>query len=169
MAIRSRVKDEDFEKVPINTMEQNPCTPKPRESNFKGILIQAPKRISLSQAKTIPICGYYLVSIADTPEHGNPLPHFKIIATQSEIEKQYIGCVSQGGGDEEEVNFGDLSQEEMETSFQGGYFNPNLGEIIPLPQKPCEYTVVVQMGNIKSNSIKIKIVNNPSSIFSNLK
>ena len=66
------IDDKMFLEVELNSLEENACSPKAPDESFRGLLIQAPTRVSFKKGEpvgdrgafaAIPVCGYYHVDL----------------------------------------------------------------------------------------------------------
>ena len=58
---------DEYKDVEIGTVEKGICSPKAPSADWKGIIITAPEIVHMDAGKKpqIPICGYYMLSVAD--------------------------------------------------------------------------------------------------------
>lgn len=157
------VDEKQFYQVPLNTRESNPCSPKDPGPKWRGILIQAPKRVVFKRGQeageafaVIPICGFYTLDLVSLM-NGAPMT---LIATDKSTQRVYSGAVVEA---DPSPNDPPPDDEPVDpTALKGlatsSYFNPNLASYVGLPARPAVYEVIVEYGGMQSNKVTIEMV-----------
>jgi hypothetical protein len=167
------VTDEMFRDVETGVLGPTPCSPKkPADPSFRGILINAPKRVSFKKGfpgeglgtfTTIPICGYYILDVPYPPKHESMLGALRLVAVNKDTGKKYTGPVIDRSDGVPPPKTPPFTEEQLRGVYVGGYFNPNLVEPVRLPEAPAVYDVHVELGNrgeggfVESNTVTIEI------------
>lgn len=148
---------------------KNECTPQIKDLNFRGIVINAPREVSFKKGATetpfggfskIPICGRYIHDLSVPLPLGRTFEESMIfVAVDARTNKAYSGKIQFKGtpvppsiSEDKKTDKKDLSKRSI-----GGYFNPNLSEIVDIPVQEGEYLVYVTLGSYKSNVVRIKV------------
>jgi len=87
----------------------------------------------------------------------------RLVAVDKDTELEFSGRVMRPRPTIPNVKRPHVSDEQIQNMATGGYFNPNLAERVPLPERPGEYDVFVELGErdsedfMKSNVVNIII------------
>jgi hypothetical protein len=159
------INDNIFKEVQLNTNRQHACSPSPPRPNWKGVVIRAPKTVTVKRGEavgtsgaftTIPICGYSLVSASIKPE--KPM---RIVAVNNSTGIVYSGEIVNLDPSPEApppLDEEPLSEKEVIGIDVGKYFNPNLADFVKIPHETAQYNVHVEYRNYKSNVVTINVV-----------
>lgn len=159
MAIDERL----FNNVPLNTREPNPCSPQDPGPKWRGILIQAPKRVVFGRGQqageafaAVPICGLYTLNLLNLTD-GAPM---RLIAVDRNTQKAYGGAVVDADPSPEEPPPDEepLDPATLKGLATSSYFNLNLVSYVGLPARSAVYDVMVEYGGLQSNKVVIEIV-----------
>ena len=160
--------DEKFRSVPLNSLEPNECSPRPADFFFRGILLNAPQQVAFKKGEYIgprrafagiPICGYYMLAATSIPQGHDVLSSICLMARNIKTGKEYSGMIRDP--DPQPPPPTDVPQpspEDLAGLSVGGYFNPNLVDYVPIPAEPGIYEVHAEVGDIKSNTVTIELV-----------
>lgn len=161
------IDDALFRKVPLNTREPNPCSPKDLGPKWRGIVIQAPKRVLLGSGEntgqafaTVPICGLYTLDLVNLM-NGSPM---RLIAIDRATRKMYTGAVvdADPSPDAPPPDDGEpVDPAALKGLATSSYFNPDLVNYVGLPARSAVYDVMVEYGGVQSNKVTIEIVQGP--------
>jgi hypothetical protein len=162
-----KIEPKKYENVPINTTEQNNCSPRePMDLDWRGILINAPTKVYFKKDEIVddfgafvqvPVCGYYLLEAEKSDSNEN----MKIIARNIKNNIKYEGLIFiLDYSPEEPPPFDELSfsKEELEGISVGSYFNYNIINFVDLPVEEAKYEVWVNLNNIESNKVIIELL-----------
>jgi hypothetical protein len=156
-----------FEKIQVGELSPNACSPQPTDAAFKGILINAPSEVSYKKGQRIgrrgvfarvPVCGYYRLGVPSPPRRGTILEAMTLVAVDVDTGRRYAGPMMDPDPSVPPPAREPLPKAVVANITVSGYFNPNLAEYAPLPAKPATYEVHVELDNMKSNVMKIKLV-----------
>ncbi len=154
-----------FLEVPLNTFERTNCSPPEPDPSWRGVVIQAPRRVSFKRGvrvgetkafAAIPICGLYVLDV--------PFPVVEdvvqLVAQDKKTGKIYSGPIVELDPSPEAPHPGrpPLRKEDVEGLATGRYFNPNLADFVKLPEAPAVYEVYAEVRGIRSNLVTIEIV-----------
>jgi hypothetical protein len=161
------IKDDMFEKIQVGELGPNACSPRPADASFKGILINAPSEVSYKKGQRIgrrgvfarvPVCGYYRLGVPSPPRGVTILEAMNLVAVDVDTGQRYAGPMMDPDPSEPPPAREPLPKALVANITVSGYFNPNLAEYVALPAKPATYEVHVELDNMKSNVVKIKLV-----------
>jgi hypothetical protein len=159
------IKNVDFKNIELNSDTQNPCSPDvSANSDFIGIAINVPTEVEFNLAEPapdgsfveIPICGFYQLDMAELLKDAV----VNLFVMNLETEVVYRGALlEQDAGTEEPMPFDEpeLQPEDLEGQLLAAYFNPNLTHYVNLPVEEANYKVLVQIGQVKSNIVEVKV------------
>lgn len=157
-----------FLKVPINTEEENACSPFVGDPEWAGVIIQAPEvvlfeKTSISRKDclnhesfaVVPLCGFYSLPVTG----GKTTEPMTIVAEDIKSRKVYRGIVH-----EEDPNpivppptTAPKDPKMREGVFTESYFNPNLVDFVDIPHVPAVYNVHIEFWGYKSNTVTIEL------------
>lgn len=153
-----------FLHVPLNTREQNPCSPLSPGPTWRGVLIRAPIHAKFKSGFTagerhsfaaIPLCGYYLVDL----ERLRPGVPLRIVAVDQLTQERFEGDVidKEENLEEPPPEIPAHSASNLEGIAVGSWFNPNLPDYVSLPAVAATYAVHVEYGSYRSNIVEIQV------------
>lgn len=165
--VENKISDVNFEEVSENSYVSFKCSPESDDSNFEGLLINAPKIVTYVPGYSNPIngtwarfiiCGYYSFKKSTLNLNGDFADAITLIAIDEKTKKRYQGRM----GTEAEISENPeddngLAAKDSLEDIIGGYFNPNLTYIMGLPEQEADYIVYAQLENFESNRVKISI------------
>jgi hypothetical protein len=155
-----------FEKVPLNTSEPNPCSPSaPHDPKWRGMLINAPHEVKYNPGEAvdefgafakIPICGYSLLNVPPKPTKER----MKLFAIAVKNGEEYSGEVYEldSSPDVPPPDDEPAGSEEIKGMAVGSYFNLNLANFVQLPVEEAVYEVYIEFRKIRSNKVTIRLV-----------
>lgn len=157
-----------FADVVLNTNERYACSPAEPPPQWRGVVINAPSRVSFKAGETagqygafaaIPICGFFFV---DANFAGADQP-MKLVAVDRQSGRSYSGAIVELDPSPEEPPPEDdgFTPQELAGVASGGYFNPNLADFVALPAKAAVYAVHVELRDYKSNVVVVEIAEQP--------
>ena len=151
--------------VPLNTFERTQCTPPEPDPSWRGVVIQAPRRVSFKRGArigeskafaAIPICGLYVLAVSWPLEEDAIL----LVAKDIRTERSFSGPIVRLNPGPEAPHPGrpPLRKEDVARLASGRYFNPNLADFVKLPEEPGIYQVYAEVRGHRSNVVTIEIV-----------
>lgn len=154
-----------FLQVPLNSREQNLCSPLAPGPAWRGIMIHAPIQVKFKPGTpvgdkgafaAIPICGYYLIDAAELLSGEPP----RLVAVDQRTSVVYTGDLIEREASPEAPPPDEppLDPASLKGIAIGSYFNPNLADYVELPAVPASYAVHVEYGRFQSNVVKIEVV-----------
>ncbi|MCC2954921.1 hypothetical protein LK542_04735 [Massilia sp. IC2-477] len=153
-----------FQQVPLDTNEQTPCSPEDPGFNWRGVVIRAPSTIILPKRTaqlatvTIPICGLYLVDVANKFRYPGP----KILIFSDDSSGQtYKGALVKRNI---EPTIPPPPSQPINPSSKAAfseYFNVNAAAYLALPIQPARYRVSIEYAGYRSNEVMISVVEHP--------
>lgn len=162
--------DTAFLNIQLNYDNETPCTPaEPDDPYWQGILINAPKKVYLNTGSKekiihydkVPICGFSMIEILKVKKAGG----MKLVVTDTQSGERFEGIIDYASMDAvsniPDPNHTPFTDEELTGLVSGGAFNPNLTDFVAVPKKPGKYDVQVILGQYRSNTVQIEIVEKP--------
>ncbi|WP_339719570.1 hypothetical protein [uncultured Paraglaciecola sp.] len=155
----------DFENIELNSDSKNLCSPDvSTKSDFIGIAINVPTEVEFNEAEpaedgsftVIPICGYYQLGMNELSKDSV----IQLFAMDLETQQVYRGeLIDEDAGTEEPMPFDEpeLLPQDLEGQLLSAYFNPNFTRYVNLPTAEATYKILVQVGQVKSNIVEIKV------------
>jgi hypothetical protein len=145
-----------FFEIPLNSDEKTTCSPAEKESNWLGILINAP--LSIEKSRLIfPVCGYYRLNLTSII-NSDPLT---IKVRHIETNTEYSGVmVDIDDNPEAPAPIIEATEEDVgnyDNTILGSYFNPNILDYVDMPFIGGRYQVVIEYGNQQSNTVYVSI------------
>jgi hypothetical protein len=159
--------DEMFEKIQVGMLGPTPCSPQKQDLSFRGILINAPKQVLFKKGQRIgrlgafvliPVCGYYHLNVPSPPKYSNIIEAMTLVAINIETKQRYAGPMIDPDTAAPPPRREPPPREMVANISVEGYFNPNLANYVSLPQEPGTYAIHVELENIKSNIVQVKLV-----------
>lgn len=155
--------DPVFDSVQPDSFNHFPCSPKPEDPEFRGILISGPEVVRFSPDgdrltgtfAVIPVCGSATFDSA-----GIDLSEIVLLAVDTTTHKSFSGKI---GRPRNLTNASPapgkagLKGAQGASILQRGYFNPNLTRVVSLPARAAEYEVFATLRDHKSNVIRIRV------------
>lgn len=155
----------DFKDIELNSDAKTPCSPDvSNHSDFIGIAINVPTEVEFDEAEpaqdgsftVIPICGFYQLSMLELSKDSV----IQLFVMNVESEQLFKGTlIDEDAGTEEPMPFDEpvLQPQDLEGQLLSAYFNPNLTHYVTLPTEEATYKVLVQIGQVKSNIVELKV------------
>jgi len=155
----------DFKDIELNSDSQNPCSPDiSNKSDFIGVAINVPTDVEFNETEPaedgsftiIPICGYYQLGMLELSKDSV----IQLFAMNVETEQVYRGeLIDEDAGTEEPMPFDEpeLQPQDLDGQLLSAYFNPNFTHYVNLPVEEATYKILVQIGQVKSNIVEIKV------------
>lgn len=153
-----------FQQVPLDTNEQTACSPEDPGINWRGVLIRAPSRIILPDknfdysALVIPICGLYLVDVAQT--FRNPGPKMLVVVDNTSGQTYRGALIKRVAEPTVPPPQSKRINPSTKASF-GGYFNVNVAAYVELPRQTARYRLKIEYAGYQSNEVDIAVVEHP--------
>lgn len=156
--------DSLFQQVPLETSDQNICSPDDPGIYWRGVVLRAPSQVMLPGNITqhsefiIPICGLYLVNVADTLRYPGPLV---LIVTDNASGQTYKGEIVKEDPNPTIPQPRSSSPSPASKQAFGSYFNVNVATYVKLPLQPARYRVKVEYAGHQSNEVNVETVQQP--------
>lgn len=156
----------DFAKLTTGPLDENPCSPVIDDPDFQGIVIHAPELVTYEPGETIEggvefadvrVCGTASFEYSFLGLGGEVQEQILLVAVDAATHETYSGKLP---GIENAVPPPDdlpVSDADTEGLIVETYFNPNLVEALGLPERPAEYLVYAALGEVKSNTVRIRV------------
>jgi hypothetical protein len=160
-----RLPDETFAAVDAGSGNRSACSPT-IDGNFVGILINAPEKVvftpgtrdSVSDAfARFIICGAYRLDAWELYQLGGFRPGAKLVATDADHDDVFADEMHPPHPMQPQPNPPKWTAQEFAGQTELGYFNENLLDFLPLPQRPGRYDVFVTFGPHRSNVVTVTL------------
>lgn len=158
----------DFRKVRERYVP-NDCSPEIAARDFRGIVINAPKVVTIGERGDlpwsgsvlfVPLCGTYVHSLGNDIGLRTDFAKSVLgVAVDARTHRTFSGKIMSDESPRRPDPSPEkrLSPKEMEGRTIKGYFNANLGESLRLPDSEAEYIVYATLGPYKSNVLRIRV------------
>lgn len=145
-----------FETVQLGTPGETACTPKLGGWDYRGIKLNAPTKVTVSEEYILPLCGGWQFSDRFLNRFKDYYSMVVIVVTDMKTFKSYSGNLSEPGQMERRKMVG--TDEELENNTSSVSFNIDLYDYIPsLPQKAGKFQIYALVGEVKSNVVEVEI------------
>lgn len=156
--------DSIFQNIPLDTDDQNICSPADPGIYWRGVVLRGPSQVPLPENIAqyrdliIPICGLYLVNAADTVRYPGSLV---FVVTDDASGQTYRGEYIKE--DPSPTIPQPRSSPPSLSSKQafGSYFNVNVAAYVKLPLQPARYRVKVEYAGHQSNEVHVVTIQQP--------
>ncbi len=154
---------DDFRVVVPGSRRRWPCSPALPPGTL-GIALSAPARVPLGPGDAtddafarVIVCGAYRFPSNFLGLREQLAKRLLLVAVDAASHRAYAGRVAPPGEDPGPDPYRGLSDADLEGQLSGGWFNPNLAAILPLPERPAGYWVYAQLGEHVSNVVRIDV------------
>jgi len=148
----------NFESVPLGNKSESTCSPKIESWDFRGIILNSPKKIRISDEFILPLCGTHQLSELFINKFKKYDHEIVIVVTDTSTYKSYSGKLSKPGFKSEDYAKAIGSDEELERNTVGGWFNIDVFDYVKsLPEKEGKYIIYATIGDLKSNVVEVEI------------
>ncbi|MCA9727304.1 MAG: hypothetical protein KC729_06440 [Candidatus Eisenbacteria bacterium] len=169
--------DPAFDAVTPGSFSDYPCSPEPADEDQIGILLAAPDTVSYMPGTPfandtafarVLVCGYYYLPMNTLNLDGDLVEKIVFVAVDAESNRSFTGTMAEESP-EEPMPDPEPSDEEPPGPDElvslptpadepiGGWFNPNLADILGLPEGAATYTVYAFLGPYRSNTVTIRV------------
>ncbi len=147
-----------FENVDYSSFEKSACSPS-LDEDFRGLVIAAPETVAMSDEYIFPVCGSYRVASDFYEQFQSFSNEIVVVAVDAETHTPYASTLldpeyDPGVYDDDEP----VDEDAAEPYLVAGWFNVNLFEFLEeLPRKPGSFHVYAMIGDLKSNTLLVKV------------
>lgn len=156
----------DFAELVTGPLDENPCSPVIDDPDFQGLVIHGPEVVVYDPGETIGggaefadvrICGTACFDYSFRGLGGEVQNEILLVAVDAATHETFSGKLP--GIENAEPPPDDLPAANGPTDglIVETYFNPNLVEALGLPERPAEYVVYAMLGDVKSNTVRIRV------------
>jgi hypothetical protein len=162
--------DADFEAVSPGSLLPNPCTPDVRKDRrFRGIALHAPKEVIFDGQSRDPffgafarvvVAGAYCFDANYLDLRQQFLSRIVLVAVDAGDHRAFSGTMEPIANAVPVPSPFDrlaLSPQDFAGRSVTGYFNPNLAQVLSLPEREAEYIVYAVLGAFVSNVVRIRV------------
>jgi hypothetical protein len=155
--------DKLFEKVSLETSEQNACSPTDPGTNWRGVILRAPSQVFLPDpnsprsALTIPLCGLYFVDVPSALRHPGPMVLIVVDDISGDV---YRGAIAT---QDPHPTIPPPPSPPLDPALYanqayGSYFNVDVASYVALPLRPARYRLIVEYAGHRSNEVHVEVV-----------
>lgn len=157
----------DFGQFAAGLMDETTCSPVIDDPDFQGLVLNAPEQVVFVPGEPpipgsmafadVRVCGTACFDHGFMGLRGDVIDEILLVAVDSNTQETYSGKMEPVENPEEKPD--DLGGGPVETTglLVETYFNPNLAEVLELPERPAEYIVHAVLGESKSNTVRIRV------------
>lgn len=162
--------DADFEQVIAGSRVPNPCTPSLQGNRrFRGIKIAAPREVVFDGESRDPFFGAFARVLLAGIYHFDAnyldlrqqfLRRIVLVAVDAADHRAFVGTmepVANAIRVPSPLDRMNLSPQDFAGRSITGYFNPNLAQVLSLPEKEAEYIAYATLGEYVSNVVRIQV------------
>jgi hypothetical protein len=157
----------DFSAFAAGLLEETACSPVIDDPEFVGIVLNAPERVVYEPGEPpvpgsdafadVRVCGTACVEHGFLGLEGMVQREILLVAVDSATQETYSGRlpgIENAVAPPDDLPPGGGPTEGL---LVESYFNPNLAELLDLPERPAEYIVHAVLGEMKSNIVRIRV------------
>jgi len=154
-----------FAKVELDSFDESACSPQDPGGKWLGIIINAPQRITYRPNNeqgvklSVPVCIFYMASYADM-ENSDPMT----VVVRDQRTNNVFRAVFQQGDADPVVPEPDVPPPADPSALvgmsSGGHLNYDLLNYMELPGGSATFEIGVTYAGMKSNIVKVEIVEN---------
>lgn len=145
-----------FETIQLDRTGKSPCSPELGGWDYRGIKLNAPTKVIISEEFVLPLCGGWKFSEKFLSKFKNVFSMVVIVVTDITTLRSYSGNLEKPGTHDREKN--SLSNEQLETITSSVSFDIDVYDYVrDLPQKPGKYLIYALAGDVKSNVVEVEI------------
>lgn len=161
--------DPVFEEVEASSLLSYRCSPEITKRDFRGIVLNGPGEVyyepglpdplSGSFAKII-VCGTYQFKYDTLGLNGNFVESIVLVAVDVKSNQTYSGTMAMPYNKTvvpDAVESMGLQHQDFKDDVITKYFNPNLAEVLKLPEHEADYFIYATLGPYKSNVVRVGV------------
>ncbi|MEZ4301228.1 MAG: hypothetical protein R3B70_40210 [Polyangiaceae bacterium] len=160
----------DFAAVPMGSFVRCRQSPDPEDSDFRGLLLAAPTRVTFNPGRrdpmqdsfeAIPVCGTYVFDVNHLGLQDQLVEHTVLVAVEARTMAVYTSAVAEVTGPPR--GSGSLFDvpESIGPAWITGHFNVDLAALLDLPPAEADYHVYAVLGEHASNALHIEVRREP--------
>jgi hypothetical protein len=164
--VKADLDDLAFDKVREGSLLQYDCSPSLEDDfRFRGVRVRGPKRVLFGPRTRNPatgtfarvmLCGSYHLESNYLGLRERFLPRIFLVAVDASSHRVFTGHLG-GLADAESPRGSSLSDADMKGRSVIEFFNPNLADVLPLPEEEADYLAYVTLGDFVSNVVRIEV------------
>lgn len=148
-----------YQDIPVGTYEKVQCSPAAPSPSWSGVVISAPKSITLEKGETpvLPVCGYYDVPTLSAMD-GPPLSvHLQRVDADFEVSGLIVEPAANEPDEPPPASAPRHTREALKGVFTGGYFNIDALRYLKIIITPGAYELYVSYAGATSNRVRFEI------------
>ena len=148
-----------FETVQLGPSGESACSPGLGGWDYRGIKLNAPTKVIISEEFVLPLCGAWKFSGKFLSKFRNISSAIVIVVTDMATFKSYSGNLQEPWATKNKDGRKVVAtDEELEESTAASRFNIDVYDYVrDLPQKPGKYLIYALVGDVKSNVVEVDI------------
>ena len=142
----------------LGQVGESACSPPLGGWDYRGIKLNAPTKVIISEEFVLPLCGAWKFSHKFLNKFMNTYSAVVIVVTDMKTFKSYSGNLQEPWMQYEDAGKAVGTDEELETNTTASRFNIDVYDYIQgLPQKPGKYLIYALVGDVKSNVVEVEV------------
>ena len=147
-----------FETIQLDRTGKSACSPELGGWDYRGIKLNAPTKVIISEEFVLPLCGGWQFSNKFINRFRNIFTEIVFVVTDMKTFKSYSGNLRKPGFEYEDSQKAVGTDAKLEESGHTSWFNIDVYDYIQdLPQKPGKYLIYALVGDVKSNVVEVEI------------
>ncbi|MFK5856888.1 MAG: hypothetical protein QM503_12225 [Bacteroidota bacterium] len=148
----------EFESILLGELSESDCSPKIDSWGFRGIKLNAPKKVIVNSEFILPLCGSTQFSEKFINEFKRIDDEIVIVVVNTLTNQSYSGNLSEPSYESEENIKSIGTDEELELNTVNGWFNIDVYDYVrSLTQLEGTYLIYALIGDLKSNVVSVEI------------
>ena len=148
-----------FELIQLDRWEKSECTPKMDIFKERGIVLNSPEKVLISEEFILPLCGIWTFSEKFINEHPTIDTDTTLVVTDKSNFKSYSANLARPDFEYEPRSKSTGTEEELNFNAEQSYFNINVYDyVVKLPKKRGVFSIYATIGDVKSNVVEIEII-----------
>ncbi len=147
-----------FENIPMGQMSESPCIPEINDWDYRGIELNAPSKVIISDEFALPLCGAWQFSYKFINKFRRIHNEIVIVVTDTVTYKSYSGNLEKPGYERQDYKKAVGTDEELEMNTASSRFNIDVFDYVrSLPEKTGKYSIYAIIGDVKSNVVEVEL------------
>ena len=147
-----------FETIQLDRTGESLCSPKLGGWDYRGIKLNAPTKVIISEEFVLPLCGGWQFSYKFLNKFKNTDSAVVIVVTDVKAYKSYSSNLQKPGMHYPETRKAIGTDQELEENTVAEWFDIDVYDYVrDLPQKPGKHLIYALVGDVKSNVVEVEI------------
>lgn len=147
-----------FETIQLDRTGKSACSPELGGWDYRGIKLNAPTKVIISDEFVLPLCGGWQFSDKFLNKYKNIHTEVVLVVTDIRTFKPYSGNLRKPGFEYKENRKAVGTDQELEENTVTHWFDIDVYDYVQnLPQKPGKYLIYALVGDVKSNVVEVEL------------